>query len=114
MGEWRRELLAELAELPDTLRRVRTGAGNFELVSRRLAASSESLEQITALYESTLADTTRRSADAAEALRKQIDSLVGQSPERVTSTLAEMQRTIEALAQLNPLWPTARRPPSKG
>lgn len=99
--------------MPDTLRRVREGAGNFELVSRRLAASSESLEEITALYEATLSDTTRRSADAAEALKQQIDSLVGQSPERVTSSLAEMQRTVESLAQLNPLWPGGRRPRPK-
>lgn len=109
--EWSQRLVAELAEFPDTLRRLREGASSFELVGRRLEAASSSLEEMTALYQSTIADTTRRSAEAAGALRSQIDALTAQaSPERLSSTLAEMQRTFESLAELNPLWPRSSKP----
>jgi hypothetical protein len=111
---WRRDLTRELVELPESLRKIRHGAANFELVGERLADSSESLEEITQLYRSTISETTRRSAEAADALKTQIDQLVGQSPERVTSTLVEMQRTFDSLADLNPFWPRRARPPDDG
>jgi hypothetical protein len=111
LRDWSRRLGAELAAFPDTLRRLREGAANFDLVGRRLEAASSSLEEVTALYQSTIADTTRRSAEAAGALRSQIDSLTAAaSPERVSSTLADMQRTFESLAELNPLWPKSAKP----
>lgn len=107
---WGRRLGAELGEFPDTLRSMREGAANFELVGRRLAAASSSLEEITALYESTIATSTRRTADAAAALQSQIEALAATgSPERAASALTELQRTFESLAELNPFWP--RTPP---
>ena len=72
---WGRRLGAELGEFPDTLRLMREGATNFELVGRRLEAASGSLEEITALYQSTIATSTRRTADVAAALQSQIDAL---------------------------------------
>ena len=108
---WGRRLVAELGEFPDTLRRLREGAANFELVSRRLEAASSSLEEVTALYQSTIATSTRRTADAAAALQSQIDALAGAgSPERVSSALTELQRGFESLAELNPFWPRTTPP----
>lgn len=108
-ADWRRRLAAELAELPDTLQTFREGTKNFQVVTARLAESSDVLEQLTKVYEATLADTTRRSAQAVQALRSQIDSLAAAgSPDRVMSLLGEMQRTIESIAELNPLWPRRR------
>ena len=103
---WGRRLGAELGEFPDTLRRLREGAANFELAAQRLEAASGSLEEITVFYQSTIATSTRRTADAATALQSQIDALAAAgSPERVSSTLSELQRTFDSLADLNPFWP---------
>lgn len=101
-----RRLRSEVVEIPDTLRRIREGAANFETVGRRLEVASKSLEEMTALYEATIAESTRRSAEAAATLRSQIDALGGApSTDAVASTLADMQRAFESLADLNPLWP---------
>jgi hypothetical protein len=109
---WGRRLGAELGEFPDTLRLMREGAANFELVGRRLAAASGSLEEITALYESTIAISTRRTVDAAATLQSQIDALAATgSPERVASALRELQRSFESLAESNPFW-SRTTPPS--
>jgi len=103
---WGRRLGVEIGEFPDTLRRLREGAANFELASRRLEAASGSLEEITVIYQSTIAGSTRRTADAAAALQSQIDALAAAgSPERISSTLSELQRTFDSLADLNPFWP---------
>lgn len=103
---WGRRLGAELDQLPETLMRFRQGAANFELVGQRLEAASGSLEEITALYQSTVVTSTRRTADAAAAVQSQIDALAAAgSPERVLSTVAELQRTFESLSLLNPFWP---------
>ena len=104
-GAWRRDLTAELVRLPDTLRQLREGAANFEIVGQRLAESSEALEEITKVYRSTMGETTRRSAEVAEQLKEQLESLATESPDMVTAALDEMQRGFETLAELNPLWP---------
>ena len=104
---WRRRLTAELATLPDTLATFRRGANNFEVVSQRLAESSDALEQVTKVYEATLADSARRSADVATALRSQVDTIAAAgSPERTMGALKEMQRLVGTFQQLNPFWPT--------
>ena len=103
-GTWRRELTEELVRLPATLRQLREGATNFELVSKRLADSSEALEEITRVYRSTMGESTRRSAELAELMRSQLDGLSGESPDVVTGALTEVQRGFEALAELNPFW----------
>lgn len=110
-GVWRHDLTNELAQLPDTMRRLRDGAANFQLVGERLAKSSASLEEISNLYESTIAESGRRSAQAVDALRSHVETLAAEavSPERVVSSMNEMQRVIEAITELNPLWPKPRR-----
>lgn len=105
---WRRDLTGELMRLPDTLRQLREGAANFEIVGQRLAESSEALEEITKVYRSTMGETTRRSAEVAEQLKQQMEALAAESPDMVSAALDEMQRGFETLAELNPLWP--RRP----
>jgi hypothetical protein len=109
LTDWWRRLAAELVELPETLRALREGAANFEVVGRRLSESSEALEQMTELYESTLADSAKLSADAARALRSQLDALAAAgSPDRVMAAVGEMQRVIESMAELNPFSPARR------
>lgn len=106
---WTRDVVAELAGLPETLAKLRRGATDFERVGRRLAAASESLEEVTQLYQSTIAESTRRSAGAADALRKRVEELSADSPERMREGMSELQRTFESMAGLNPFWPRARR-----
>lgn len=108
---WRRRLAQELSELPDTMQRMRNGATNFELVGERLAKSSASLEEIANLYESTIAESGRRSAQAVDALRTQVDALAeaAGSPERIAATMSDVQRAFETVADLNPFWPRSTR-----
>ena len=112
-GDWRRRLVSEAAALPDTLRSFREGVASFQVVSRRLEASTESLEAFNEVYDATMGDTARRSAEAATAVRTQIDHLVeAGSPDRVVSALSDVQRALEGVAALNPLWPRPKREPS--
>lgn len=105
---WQRRLVAELAAFPETLANLRSGAANFERVGRRLDEVTETLEQVTNTYSSTMTEATRRTASAASAMRDQIDALSTQSPDQVHATLTELQQTVESLTRLNPFWP--RRP----
>jgi methyl-accepting chemotaxis protein len=110
-AEWRRRLVDEMAQLPDTMRRLREGVAQFELVGERLANSTAALEGISDLYESTLAESGRRSAHAVEVLRSQVEALARQtvSPDRMASSMNEMQRALETIADLNPFWPKPSR-----
>lgn len=114
---WTRGVTDELAQLPETLRSLREGVTNFQQVSNRLANASRALEDATALYESTFADSARRSNAMIDALRAQIDSLAASaSPDRVPSMIDEIQRSMESLARMNPMWrprPTADRDPDR-
>ncbi len=108
---WWRDLSSELAHLPTTLQQMREGAANFQLVGQRLADSSNALEELTQLYGKTLRQTVRRSAEAAESLRSQIDRLAEApvAPDTLASAASELQRTFESLAAMNPFWPTGER-----
>jgi DNA repair ATPase RecN len=103
---WAARLGREVAQLPDTLERLRTGANDFQLVARRLAESSEALEQLTNLYGKTMGDAVRRSGEAAERIRAQLDQLPqsGSNTDLAAAAAAEMQRTLRSLAALNPFW----------
>ena len=107
---WRRRMVEELVQLPDTMQRMREGSENFKLVGERLNAATSSLEEITSAYQSTISDSTRRTADVAAALRSQIDSLTSAgSPDRMSSTLTDIQKSMETLSRLNPLWPNPKK-----
>ena len=108
---WGREVGSELSRLPTTLAQLREGAANFQLVGQRLAESSSALEELTALYGKTLGQGVKRSADAAKALQVQIDRMgeTTPTPDSLSAAAAELQRTFESLAAMNPFWPTADR-----
>ena len=108
---WGREVGSELSRLPTTLAQLREGAANFQLVGQRLAESSSALEELTALYGKTLGQGVKRSADAAKALQVQIDRMgeTSTTPDALAAAAAELQRTFESLAAMNPFWPTADR-----
>ncbi len=110
---WWREVSSELAQLPTTLQQMREGAANFQLVGQRLAESSSALEELTRLYGKTLRQTVRRSTEAAESLRSQIDRLseAAVAPDTLASAASELQRTVESLAAMNPFWPTGKQRP---
>jgi hypothetical protein len=111
VAEWGRRMSFEIRLLPDTMQRLREGAENFQKVGTRLEASSSSLEELTRLYSVTLSDSVRRSIDAADTLRGQVDRFgAGQAgSDVVANAVAELQRTMSSLAALNPLWPGNRR-----
>lgn len=108
---WRRELTDELVQLPDTMQRLREGAANFQTVGERLAKSSASLERISDIYESTIAESGKRSAQAIDVLKSQVEALAGgpATPESLSSSMDEMQRAFESIAELNPFWPKSTR-----
>lgn len=109
---WGRAVRVELEQLPVTLRTVREAADNFQVVSQRLSASTTSLEDIAKMYEATIADAARRSTAAAETLRRQVESLGGlTSTDRLPGIVDELQRNLDSLARLNPLWPRSRPAP---
>jgi ABC-type transporter Mla subunit MlaD len=89
---WRRQLVAELGILPETLRQLREGVENFQRVSQRLSDATESLEQINQLQ-----------AGAIRALRDQIANAPGGAA--VSGALEEINHALTNLARLNPFWP---------
>ena len=109
-GDWLRRLTDEVSQLPDTMQRLRHGAANFELTGERLAKSSASLEEIADLYQSTIAESGRRSAQAVDALRAQVDALAeaAGSPDRIVAAMTDVQRAFDTIADLNPFWPRSK------
>ena len=107
---WARRVKAELAVLPDTLEKLREGATSFQAVGQRLEATSASLEELTDLYGRTLG----ASGPALELGRRGAPGAAGQAaratrpaaPDLLTATVDDLQRTMDALAAMNPFWPT--------
>jgi hypothetical protein len=100
--QWRRQLVAELASLPETLRLFREGIDNFQRITKRLLDASESIEQFTRLYAGAMADGRRRMEEAGNALREQMTA----SPaDPVRSAVSDVAKALSAMAELNPLWP---------
>lgn len=95
------------------MRSFRNGAAKFELVGERLAKSSASLEGISEIYESTIADSGRKSAQALDALRSKLETLNqgSTSPERMTSSMNEIRQALDGFAEFNPFWPGSGRKP---
>jgi len=106
LTSWTREVRDELRLLPDTLRTAREGAANFELVSQRLSSATRALEDISATYERTFAESARRTNAALDTMREQLDSLaatVGSG--KVPPVVTEIRRNLDALGRINPFWP---------
>jgi hypothetical protein len=111
---WGRRMAREVAVLPDTLEKLRDGATNFQTVGKRLDASSSALEELTSLYGRTLGDAVRRSNSAAEVLQDRLAKLPQNTPpDLLAAAASDLQRTLDALASLNPFWPPPDRKPRK-
>jgi hypothetical protein len=100
--QWRRQLVAELAALPETLRLFREGIDNFQRITKRLLDASESIEQFTQLYVGAMADGRRRMEEAGNALREQ---MAAGSADPVRTAVSDVAKALSVMAELNPLWP---------
>ena len=107
---WRTELQAELVELPNTLRLLREGVADFSTVGRRLAKSTEAIEQVSNLYTGGLTEATRRIEDASASLRTELGDLPGgeRTAKVIEGAAEDFNRALAAIADLNPLWPKRR------
>ena len=110
LRRWQRDLSAELVKLPETLRQFREGVANFNVVSQRLAQSTEGIERLNRMYAAGVEETVQRMSGAAAALQKQLDgSGAAKLPaDAVRSAIEDFNRTVSTLAELNPLWPFHR------
>ncbi len=102
--QWWWSVVNELQHLPEVLRQMRDGAENFEQVSRQLANSTATFEQLVELYGKTLLDAAERNAAMTEAMRQRIEGLAGfDAADSAADAAAEIQKMFGALAQFNPL-----------
>jgi hypothetical protein len=102
---WRRDLVAEVVALPETLRQFREGVATFQVVGRRLADSSEALEQVNELYSLTFSDRVRQVTDATAALQRQLARARTARPpgsDLLEQAVEDFNRTVGALIELNP------------
>jgi hypothetical protein len=116
LRQWSERLVRELAQLPDTLERLRLGAADFQVVGQRLRATSTALEELTNLYTRTVSDSVRRSTDAAEQMRSQLERMpqLGITGETVAAAVSELQKTVRAMSSLRPWLGPADRPDREG
>ena len=107
---WRTEVQAELVELPNTLRLLREGVADFSTVGRRLAKTTEAIEQVSNLYTGGLTEATRRLEDASASLRTELGDLPGgeRTAKVIEGAAEDFNRALAAIADLNPLWPKRR------
>jgi hypothetical protein len=112
IGEWQQDLRSELSTLPETLRLLREGAANMQVVTKRLVDATAALEQLTAAS-ALMADAQRRVDDIATTLR---GPLAGTSAadEKVRSAISDLGDAFSAMTQLNPFWPRSGGEPAKG
>jgi hypothetical protein len=111
IGDWQQELRSELATLPETLRLLREGVTNMQVVTKRLLDATAALEQVTAMT-ALLADAQRRVDEITTSLA---GPLAGSgADERVRGAISELGDAFSAMAQLNPFWPRSGAEPAKG
>jgi hypothetical protein len=100
--KWRRQVTAELAALPETLRLFREGIDNFQRLTKRLLDATESIEEFTQLYAGAIADCRRRMEEAGRAL---LEQMVEVPPDPVRTAVGDVVKAFSVMAELNPLWP---------
>src|SRR5579872_6775992 len=91
--QWRDDVVGELARLPETLKQLREGVANFQVVGKRLADSTEALEQLNDLY------------TAGTALQRQLAKARNARPpgaDLVEQAVDDFNRTVASLLELNP------------
>lgn len=111
LDRWRADVTSEVAQLPATLRQLREAVADLSVVAKRLAESTEVIEQVNGLYRAGMAETGRRLEDASATLRRELRGApqADAASKALESAAGELQRTFAAIAELNPLWP-GRRP----
>ncbi len=90
LTRWREDVVSELARLPDTLRQFREGVANFQVVGKRLADSTEALEQLNDLYA------------AGTALQRQLAKARPPGADLVEQAVDDFNRTVASLLDRNP------------
>jgi hypothetical protein len=98
---WRRQITAELAALPETLRLFREGIDNFQRVTKRLLDATEGIEEFTQLYAGAITDGRHRIEEARNAIREQMASAPA---DPVGTAVAEVAKALSIMSELNPLW----------
>jgi hypothetical protein len=112
LQRWRHELTGELRLLPETLRQLREGVASFQVVCRRLEASTDGLDRVKDLYASGIGDTVRQLGEATSALQRQLaGTRTGRPPgaDLLESAVADFNRTVGALIELNPFLRSPRK-----
>lgn len=105
--KWRRQVTAELAALPETLRLFREGIDNFQRITKRLLDATESIEEFTQLYAGAIADGRRRMEDAGRAL---LEQMAAEPADPVRTAVGDVAKAFSVMAGLNPLWPRGSGP----
>jgi hypothetical protein len=105
LEKWRREVMAELAALPETLRVFREGIDNFQRITKRLLDATESIEEFTQLYAGAIADGRRRIEEAGRALLEQATAGATGPTDPVRNAVGEVAKAFSVMAELSPLWP---------
>lgn len=118
--QWYDDLAGEVVQLPDTLRRLREAVANLEVVSRRLADSTEGIERLNQFSATGLVEASRRLADAAAARRTPradagaaTGTRAGGEAPGADDLIDSAVEAFAALAEMNPFW-RAVRAPGKG
>ncbi|MCP5028151.1 MAG: hypothetical protein GY929_17885 [Actinomycetia bacterium] len=113
LGSWRRDLTAEVAELPATMAELRLTISDLRKVSERLEKATEGIEVLLRHAEqSGLIDATRRLDEAASTVQSQVAAIREQTPgtEMFDATVSEIQKTLSSMGDLFPSW---KRPPRR-
>ena len=113
LSDWRRDLTAEVAELPSTIADLRQTISDLRKISERLEQATEGIEILLRHAEqSGLTDAARRLDEAATMVQSQVAAVRDQTPgtELFEATVSEIQKTISSMTDL---FPGRKRPPGK-
>lgn len=105
LTRWREDVVGELARLPDTLRQLREGVANFQVVGQRLAGSTEALEQLNDFYAAGVGDRVRQLTEATSVLQRQLTKARSARPpgaDLLEQAVDDFNRTVASLLELNP------------
>ncbi|MCP3853997.1 MAG: hypothetical protein GY698_04565 [Actinomycetia bacterium] len=105
LGDWRRDLTAEVAYLPKTLSDLRQTISDLRKISERLEKATEGIEMVLRHAErSGLVDAARRLDEAATVVQNQVNAVRDQTPgtELFDRAVAEIQRTLSSMNDLYP------------
>jgi prefoldin subunit 5 len=105
LTDWRRDLTAEVIELPATIADLRRTISDLRKVSERLEKATAGLEILLRHAEqSGLTDAARRLDEAATLVQSQVAAVRDQTPgsELFEATVSEIQKSVASMADLFP------------